>query len=554
VDAELLRTAQAWMAADPDEHDRAELKRLLDVGDEAELAERFKGEPAFGTAGIRGPMRAGRSGINTAVVGRVSAGLAQFLGAGSRVVVGFDGRHHSRAFARTCAEVLAGAGCPATLVEEAVPTPLLAFAVRYLSASAGVMITASHNPARDNGLKVYLGGQPTDGSDADRSDATAGVQIAPPTDREIEAAIGRIGTARDRARGVPEQLANEALIEPYLAAVLATVGRSTRPRTLRIAYTPLHGVGCSVFSEALTRAGFPEPVVVPEQAEPDGDFPTVPFPNPEAPGALDLLRALVLASEADLGLASDPDADRCAAVVGDRVLTGDEIGWVIADAVLRRAPGPVATSLVSSTLLPAIAERAGVPCHVTRTGFKWLMRADPDLVFAYEEAFGYAVAPHVVRDKDGISAALLLAEIADDLKQQGRTLLDRLDELAAEFGLHLTGALSVRLDEAGRAADVIAGLHANAPAELAGRPLREVTPLRSGSVELPPDEGVAWRFDDGHVLIRPSGTEPLLKAYLELVRPMATTVADARKQGLRELDLLADAVRSTLEPVAQASN
>jgi phosphomannomutase len=540
------------MADDPDPADRAEIRDLLDAGDGPALGERFAGPLSFGTAGIRGPMRAGPNGMNRATVRRTAAGLATFL-AGTlpdrraEVVVAFDGRHRSREFAADCAGILAGAGCRVSLVTDAVPTPLLAFAVRRHRADAGVMITASHNPAVDNGLKVYLG--------APAGSAADGAQIVPPADLAIEQAIRAVPGVGGLAMAESKPVAASSLVEPYLDAVTRLVGTGRDPGDLRIAYTPLHGLGAGIMVAALTRAGFPAPDIVAEQAVPDPDFPTVPFPNPEEPGALDGLRALVARTGADLGIASDPDVDRCAVVVGGRTLTGDEIGWLLADAVLRHRRGPVATSLVSSRLLPAMAARAGIACTTTLTGFKWLVRADPGLVFAYEEALGYAVAPDVVRDKDGISAALQLAGLAAELRRDGRTLLDRLDDLAVEFGLHLTGAVSIRFARAQQATGRLEELRSVAPRRIGDHAVLRTTDLTQGSAALPPTDGLVWELDGGgRVVVRPSGTEPKLKAYLELVRPTASDVPATRAATARELTALADAVRRLLAGPDQPSN
>jgi phosphomannomutase len=545
MDAALLTAVRTWLRDDPDAADRAELEHLLDAADETALVVRFGPLLRFGTAGIRGPMRAGPSGMNTATVARTAAGLAGFLPLGASVVVGYDGRHRSPAFARTCAEVLVGAGCDARLIENPVPTPLLAFAVRHLGADAGVMITASHNPPADNGLKLYLGGP--------AGEAGSGAQIAPPVDGRVEDAIRRVGPAAGLPTGASQVVPVAELTESYLTAITGSAG-SAPARRLRIAYTPLHGVGLDLMEQAFRRAGFDHVSTVVEQGEPDPDFPTVPFPNPEVPGALDRLVALVQQLGADLGLASDPDADRCAAVLGSRVLTGDEIGCLLADAVLRRTPGPVATSLVSSSLLPAMARHAGVDCHVTLTGFKNLMRADPALVFAYEEALGYAVAPEVVRDKDGISAALLLAEFAEELAAEGRTLIDRLDELMADFGLHLTRGVVVRVPDVAAARELTRSLHGSPPARLGDVPVVAVEPLRSAGTVLPDEDGVVLWLEAGRVIVRPSGTEPTVKAYLELVRPVRTTVVDARREAAPHLDALAEAVDALLRADPQRSN
>jgi phosphomannomutase len=550
VDPALVRAAQAWILDDPDSGDRAEIRRLLDSADEAALADRFAGPLQFGTAGIRGRMRAGLNGINRVTIRRTAAGVAGFLSSAdptlssTHVVVAFDGRHRSRTFAEDAARVLAGAGLRVLLVPDPVPTPLLAFAVRHLRCAAGLMVTASHNPATDNGVKVYLGaaaGSPEDGA-----------QIVPPTDAAIETAIADVTSVRDLPLADPELLPAADVAEAYLAALPEVAPQNLH---LRLAYTPLHGVGQAVLVPALVRAGFPAPAVVADQAEPDPAFPTVPFPNPEEPGVLDRLLELVASTGADLGIASDPDADRCGALVSDRILTGDEIGCLLADAILRRRPGPVATSFVSATMLAAMARRAGVPCHITGTGFKWLMRADPDLVFAYEEALGYAVAPAVVRDKDGISAALLLADLAGELRRSGRTLLDRLDELAGEFGLHLTRGLQLPVDHPRQALARVEEIAADPPQRLANRVVLRTTGPGPGGRGAPPGDGVVLHLEgDARVVLRASGTEPKLKAYLQVVRPVPTTVAAARTQAGRELDQLVDAVRGLFGRGPQTSN
>ncbi len=367
----------------------------------------------FGTAGLRGPLRAGPNGMNRAVVRRAAAGLADWLtGAGHQpaaVVIGYDGRHQSREFAEDSAAILTAAGHQATVLPRMLPTPLLAFAVRRLGAALGVMVTASHNPPRDNGYKVYVGD---------------GAQIVSPTDAEIEAAISAVGPAREIALDPNFVTADEAIVEDYVAAIAALVGPG--PREISIVHTAMHGVGTSVIEPVFRTAGFPLLQTVSRQAEPDPDFPTVAFPNPEEPGALDLALAQARASQAQLVIANDPDADRCAVAVPDehgtwRQLTGNEVGVLLADALLAKGVhGTYATTIVSSTMLRAVAARHGVGYAETLTGFKWISRAAPDLVFGYEEALGYAVAPDLVRDKDGISAALLIAELAARYTPAGR--------------------------------------------------------------------------------------------------------------------------------------
>ncbi len=522
MDDELTGRVRAWIDDDPDPGDRAELATLLDRGDEQGLADCFRARLTFGTAGLRGRLRAGPNGMNRAVVRRAAAGLGAYLGPGRSVAVGHDARHRSRAFAEDAAAVLAGAGLRVHLLPGALPTPVLAFAVRRLEADAGVMVTASHNPPQDNGYKVYLG----DGS-----------QIVPPADREIEAAITAVPGVAALPLGDAGAPPGDELVEAYVAATAALA--LTGDRDVRLAYTPLHGVGRRTLEAVLARAGVPAPAVVAAQAEPDPDFPTVTFPNPEEPGAMDALVALARETDADVAIANDPDADRCAVAVGGRVLRGDELGVLLADHVLRHAPGPVATTIVSSSLLGRMAAAHGVPFVQTLTGFKWIVRARDDLVFGYEEALGYACGPQVVRDKDGMSAALLVAELAAGLRAQGRTLLDRLDDLEREHGVHATDGLSVRVEDLAVIAAAMARLRAAPPARLAGRPVLEVRDLLHGEGDLPPSDVLVLRLEGARVVVRPSGTEPKLKAYLEAVVPVrGGDLAGAREaagRGLREL-------------------
>jgi phosphomannomutase len=522
--------ALAWIADDPDPRTRNELSRLIATKDWDEIADRFAGRLQFGTAGLRGALGAGPNRMNRATVTRAAAGLAAYVQAngGGRVVVGFDARHDSDMFAFDTVEVLRGAGLEASLLPRPVPTPVLAYAVLRLGCAAGVMVTASHNPATDNGYKVYLG----DGS-----------QIVPPADAEISACMDAVGRLADVARGKGWAVVGDELLEAYIAAV---AGQSlTSERDLVVAYTPLHGVGRDVVLRAFSRAGFAAPLVVAEQAAPDPEFPTVPFPNPEEPGAMDLALALGAASDADLVIANDPDADRCCVAVGGRILTGDELGALLADHVLRHTSGDdrlVATTIVSSSLLGRIAAAHGVRYVETLTGFKWIVRASSPgsrFVFGYEEALGYCIGavrgPGVVRDKDGISAALAVAELAADLKVQGRSLIDRLDELAWEYGLHATAQWSVRVSALEEITEAMATLRAARPVTLGGLPVARTVDLLSASTGLPPTDGVTFWLGaeadpHGWVVVRPSGTEPKLKAYLELVVPVTTSVADARTE------------------------
>ncbi|MFE3550284.1 phospho-sugar mutase [Streptomyces kronopolitis] len=533
--AELINRAQAWLAEDPDPETRDELAKLVEAADDdgvaAELAARFAGTLQFGTAGLRGELGAGPMRMNRSVVIRAAAGLAAYLkaqgdGAGL-VVIGYDARHKSADFARDTAAVMVGAGLRAALLPRPLPTPVLAFAIRHLGAVAGVEVTASHNPPRDNGYKVYLG----DGS-----------QIVPPADAGIAAEIAAVGPLD----GVPRPEAgwetlDEAVLTAYLERTDAVLTPGS-PRDTRVVYTPMHGVGRDTLVAAFARAGFPAPVVVAEQAEPDPDFPTVAFPNPEEPGAMDLAFATARAAGAgiDLVIANDPDADRCAVAVpapgapeGWRMLRGDEVGALLAASLVsKRAAGTFATTIVSSQLLSRIAAAAALPYEETLTGFKWLARVD-GLRYAFEEALGYCVDPEGVRDKDGITAALLITELAAELKQAGRGLADLLDDLAREFGLHATDQLSVRVEDLSLIADAMRRLREQPPAVLAGLAVSRADDLTRGTEALPPTDGLRYYLagspesgiESARVVVRPSGTEPKLKCYLEVVVPVASAEA-----------------------------
>jgi len=543
--SELRDAAARWLSQDPDPDTRAELQALLDAGDEAALADRFASALRFGTAGLRGELGAGPNRMNRVTVMRAAAGLAARLreaGAAERpgVVIGYDARHGSERFALDTAAVVTGAGLRAWLLPRPLPTPVLAFAVRHLGAAAGVMVTASHNPPRDNGYKVYWGD---------------GAQILPPLDAEIAAAIDAVGRVDELPLGGPGDwtVLGEEIVEAYLAA-LDGLPLADSPRDVSVAYTPLHGVGLEVLRRAFARAGFPEPVVVAEQAEPDPDFPTVAFPNPEEPGAMDLVTALAERTGADLAIANDPDADRCAVAVplpggGWRTLTGDEVGGLLAEHVLRNTSGDdrlVATTIVSSSLLGRIAAEYGVHHAETLTGFKWIMRAGSPthrLVFGYEEALGYSVGGErgvPVRDKDGVGAALAVAALAAEAKRDGRTLLDLLDDQARRFGVHATSQLSVRVADRALIDGAMAALRQSPPAALGGRAVVRADDLAEGVDGLPPTEGLRFRLEGGsRVVVRPSGTEPKLKCYLEAVVPVKDDdVAAARETAAAELAAL----------------
>ncbi|MGK5448067.1 phospho-sugar mutase [Streptomyces radiopugnans] len=544
VHEDLTAQARSWLAEDPDPQTRAELAALIEAGDLEELKARFSGTLRFGTAGLRGELGAGPMRMNRAVVIRAAAGLAAYLRAHGHgdglVVVGHDARHRSEDFARDTAAVMVGAGLRAALLPRPLPTPVLAFAVRHLGAVAGVTVTASHNPPRDNGYKVYLGG---------------GSQIVPPADGEIADEIASIGSLADvPLAGSGWEVLGEEVVDAYLERAVSVLTPGG-PRDVKVVHTSLHGVGGATVAAAFERAGFPVPVPVAEQADPDPDFPTVAFPNPEEPGAMDLAFATAREHRPDLVIANDPDADRCAVAVPDpeadagwRMLRGDEVGALLATHLVhKRARGTFATTIVSSSLLSRIAEAAGVPYTETLTGFKWLARVD-GLRYAYEEALGYCVDPEGVLDKDGVTAALLVAELAAELKGSGRSLTELLDDIAVEYGLHATDQLSVRVEDLSVIADAMRRLRQAPPALLAGLTVLSAEDLSRGAGDLPPTDGLRYRLAGdprqrvagARIVVRPSGTEPKLKCYLEVVVPVAdaSELSAARATAERVLDAL----------------
>ena len=545
---DVLARAREWLAEDPDPDTRTELAELIeraeaeDTDAAEELDDRFAGRLEFGTAGLRGALGAGPNRMNRAMVIRAAAGLASYVleRGGRSVVVGYDARYKSDQFARDTCAVMVGAGLTAMLLPRPLPTPVLAFAIRHLGVDAGVMVTASHNPPQDNGYKVYLG----DGS-----------QIVPPADFEISAAIDAVRALADvpLADGGWRTLGDADALDAYIARAAAVAMPGT-PRDVQAVYTPLHGVGGEVIRQVMTAAGFPEPRAVAEQAEPDPAFPTVAFPNPEEPGAIDLALELARGTGADLVLANDPDADRCAVAVptpdGWRMLRGDEVGALLATHLVAREPGlsgTFACSIVSSSLLSKIAARHGLDYAETLTGFKWIGRLE-GLRFGYEEALGYCVDPGAVRDKDGISAAVLILELAATLRRDGRTLVDALDDIAREYGLHATDQLSVRVDDLGQIGGVMQRLRSAPPSNLGGRAVEQLEDLSEGAGGLPPTDGLRYRLaGDGRVIVRPSGTEPKLKCYLEVVVPVpgddvsAARATAADRLGAIKADLAAAA-------------
>jgi phosphomannomutase len=520
--------ARAWLAVDPDPATRAEVEALLADHDEAGLAARFGGRLAFGTAGLRGALGAGPLRLNRVVVRQTTAGLARFLLAREEspsAVVGYDGRHNSRVFAEDAAAVLAGAGITVTLLPRALPTPVLAFAVRDLDASAGVMITASHNPAPDNGYKLYLGGE------------DAGSQLVPPADAEVLAAIDAVvAEGGGAAAGDPSRVtvAGEDLLDRYVAATAALAGGAG---DLPWVYTPLHGVGLETVRRVLGAAGLPAPAVVAEQADPDPDFPTAPFPNPEEPGTLDLAFALATSSGAELVLANDPDADRLAVALPDgpgwRRLTGNEVGlllgWRIASTA-GRVGGALACSIVSTPGLARIADRFGFLAVETLTGFKWISRV-PGMLLGFEEALGYLVDPEVVRDKDGISALVVLLATALELRAEGRSLADLQAEIEEAIGRFDSDQVSIRVDDLAALGAMTDRLRATPPGSIGGLEVLAADDLSQGG-DLPPTDALRYRLAGGaRVIVRPSGTEPKLKVYLDVVSEAPTP--EERASGTR---------------------
>ena len=560
----LKQAAEEWAAQDFDDDTRAALSGLLARAESgeaaalAELADAFAGPLTFGTAGLRAALGPGPGRMNRVVVTQAAAGFADWLLAhgaatGDKVLIGYDARHKSADFARDTAEVMAAAGLRPLLSDRAVPTPVVAFGVVHLGCAAGVQVTASHNPAADNGYKVYLG----DGS-----------QIIPPTDAEIAALIAARATqpVGQIARSDEYETVGDELLAAYAARVAGLLdGMATRD--IVWAYTAMHGVGAPVLHRVVKLAGLPTPAIVENQINADPDFPTVPFPNPEEPGAMDLVISLASSRHADIAIATDPDADRCAAAVlvdGTwRRLTGDEVGALLGDYAMRRgASGVYAASLVSSTLLGTMARANGFESATTLTGFKWIGRV-PRLAFGYEEAIGYCCDPAVVRDKDGISATAMLLRLTAELKTDGLTIADRLAQIDQHYGVHATAQHSVRVDKLSQIADMMARLRANPPTSLAGQavtvidrladdsgasPITESEPLADGTgpssiaqsdslaggtnlpptnvVEpssagnnLPPTDAVEFSGASVHVVVRPSGTEPKLKCYCEARRP-----------------------------------
>ncbi|AXA97306.1 phospho-sugar mutase [Microbacterium sp. PM5] len=526
----VLDAARAWLAQDPDEVTRAELSAIVDAaasGDEAasaDLADRFGSRLQFGTAGLRGRLGAGSNRMNRVLVSQAAAGFAAYLrgkaapGTTPLVVIGYDGRRNSDVFARDSAELFAGAGLRAVLLPRMLPTPVLAFAVRHLGAAAGVMVTASHNPPDDNGYKVYLGG------------ADHGSQIVSPADAEIAAHIDRIAATSavpDLARAEYE-VADESVITAYVAATAAVAPATAGAAGMNWVYTAMHGVGSETLHAILELAGYPRPTVVEAQIAPDGRFPTVAFPNPEEPGAMDLAFETARAVDAEFVIANDPDADRLAVALPDetapggwRRLTGNEIGLLLgwraaARAVERGETGSLACSLVSSPGLQSVAEHYGLDFHATLTGFKWISRA-PGILYGFEEALGYLVNPETVRDKDGISAAVAILGMIAEARERGESLADLLRSFPETFGFFASGQVSLRVDDLSMIGRIMSALRQAPPARVGDVAVTGIDDLLTGTGGVPASDVLRlWLEDGSRLIVRPSGTEPKLKAYLDV--------------------------------------
>ncbi|MBC7463329.1 MAG: phospho-sugar mutase [Actinobacteria bacterium] len=535
MNSELRAEVEAWIIDDPDEESANQLRELLNLGDEESLKGYFSGFLQFGTAGLRGPIGPGPSRMNRAVVGRTATGLVNYMKARnlSSIVIGRDARHGSEDFTFETAEIMSGAGMRVYILPRPLPTPVLAFAIRELNVDVGVMVTASHNPPQDNGYKVYLGGT------VDNINYNAS-QIISPSDAQISAEIAKVVSLRSQPRAQVWTILDDSVLNEYVArtSILAP-----NPGKLKIVYTALHGVGTETIQAVFNSAGFPSLILVESQADPDPDFPTVAFPNPEEPGAIDLALETARAHNADLVIANDPDADRCAAAVNDpqrgwRMLRGDELGALLGEYIARQIKsGILANSIVSSSVLKKIAEHYSLEFRETLTGFKWLAKI-PGLTFGYEEALGYCVDSRSVNDKDGISAALVLAQLATELHTEGKTLLDLLNEIWRRHGFHGTEQISIRVKDLSSVGVVLSALRSEPPKEISGHKVLSIDDLMEPTDGLPPTDGLrlwlAAQSGSIRIIIRPSGTEAKMKCYIEVVSSMGAKEAENTLNKLRE--------------------
>ena len=536
MDSKLLAEVRAWIEDDPDPQTAAQLTALLDAEDEVSLRKYFAGFLEFGTAGLRGPLGPGPSCMNQAVVGKTAAGIVAYMKERSltSVVIGRDARHGSEVFENISAEIFSGAGLKVSVLPRPLPTPVLAFAVNELGADVGVMVTASHNPRSDNGYKVYLGGT-VDGV------TYRGSQIISPADKQISSHIQSIESLASMPRGSGWQILDEDIVEKY---VERTKVLAPRPAELKIVYTAMHGVGTKTLQRVFHRAGFPSLILVQSQAQPDPDFPTLPFPNPEEAGALDLALESAKAFDADLVIANDPDADRCSVAIKERDLTwralrGDEIGAILGEVIAKNAQsGTLANSIVSSSILSKIAAHHQLNFEETLTGFKYIAKI-PNLIFGYEEAIGFCVDPQTVNDKDGVSAALLMAQIATDLKSEGKTLNDLLDEIWETYGFHATEQISIRVSDLALISTLMNKLRTQTITEIAGFKVLSKDDLAKPTNSLPATDGLRFNLEKKiRIIIRPSGTEPKIKCYIEVVnsdKSLALSLLEQLRPSLREL-------------------
>ena len=532
IDTALRLEVEKWIAEDPDLTTRTQLQEALSSNNETLLRSCFAGFLEFGTAGLRRPLGPGPSRMNRAVVTKTAAGLAIYMKRNGlkSVVIGRDARYGSEDFTRDTAEIMQGAGFNVFVLPRPLPTPVLAYAVRNLKCDVGIMVTASHNPPQDNGYKVYLGGNVG-------GVRYEGSQIISPADSEISADIASVPALNTLARAQGWTVLDESHVDAYISA---TSRLATKPGDLKIVYTAMHGVGTETLQKVFKAAGFPEPILVTEQAQPDPDFPTVKFPNPEEPGAIDLSLEKARKESADLVIANDPDADRCAAAIVDhngqwRMLRGDEVGALLGEYMARKAPNKevtLANSIVSSSILSKIAGHYGLPFKETLTGFKWLAKI-PNLWFGYEEALGYAVDSQSVNDKDGISAALVLAQLATDLKAEGKTLINLLDEIWERHGYHGTKQISVRTTSLDQIDAILSKFRDATPTSIGKFSLTSFDDLEKPKDGLPPTNGVRIRLMDNiRIIVRPSGTEPKIKCYIEVI----TKNRDTAEEILSELE------------------
>ena len=532
----LRAEVQAWIADDPDPKTAAQLQSLMDAEDESTLGKYFNGFLQFGTAGLRGPIGPGPSCMNRAVVGRTAAGIASYMKKRgmTKVVVGRDARYGSEDYTIETAEIMSGAGMDVYVLPRPLPTPVLAFATAHLGCDIGIMVTASHNPPQDNGYKVYVG-PVADGINY------ASSQIISPTDGFIARDIDAVTSLKSLPRGSKWTELSEEVITEY---VKRTSALAPRPGDLKIVYTAMHGVGTETIQRVFNHAGFATLILVDEQCTPDPDFPTVAFPNPEEPGAIDLALKKARDFGADLVIANDPDADRCAAAINDpqvgwRMLRGDELGIVFGEWIARSKPkGSFANSIVSSSTLRKISGHYGIDFQEVLTGFKWIAKIE-DLAFGYEEAIGYAVDSDNVNDKDGISAAIFLAQIAMDLKRDGLTISDLLNQVWERHGFHGTEQISIRVTDMSAITHLLTGLRANPPREIAGRAVESIDDLAAPSDGLPPTDGLRiWLAGGIRIIVRPSGTEAKMKCYIEVVTATSDEsqkLLDEIRQPLKEL-------------------